>query len=46
MKDKGVMGDVAWNFAGKFLVDKNGNVIKVKSEKALESVVLRLAESD
>lgn len=25
LKEKGVLGDVAWNFAGKFIVDKNGN---------------------
>ena len=25
LKEKGVLGDVAWNFAGKFLVDKEGN---------------------
>jgi hypothetical protein len=25
LKEKGVLGDVAWNFAGKFLVDKDGN---------------------
>ena len=25
LKEKGVLSDVAWNFAGKFLVDKEGN---------------------
>mmetsp|Transcript_31718 Transcript_31718/g.45670 ORF Transcript_31718/g.45670 Transcript_31718/m.45670 type:complete len:181 (-) Transcript_31718:140-682(-) len=25
LKEKGILGDVAWNFAGKFLVDKDGN---------------------
>ncbi len=25
LKDKGVLGDVAWNFAGKFLIDRHGN---------------------
>ena len=25
LKEKGVLTDVAWNFAGKFLVDKEGN---------------------
>jgi len=25
LKEKGVLGDVAWNFAGKFIVDKDGN---------------------
>jgi glutathione peroxidase-family protein len=43
LKEKGIMGDVAWNFAGKFLVDKEGNVLPVKSEKSLESDILRLA---
>ena len=25
LKEQGVLSDVAWNFAGKFLVDKEGN---------------------
>ena len=25
LKEQGVLGDIAWNFAGKFLVDKEGN---------------------
>ena len=25
LKEKGVFGDIAWNFAGKFVVDKQGN---------------------
>ncbi|RYG66780.1 hypothetical protein EON64_08965 [archaeon] len=25
LKSKGVLGDVAWNFAGKFIVDQEGN---------------------
>lgn len=25
LKDTGVLGDIAWNFAGKFIVDKEGN---------------------
>ncbi len=25
LKDKGVLGVVAWNFAGKFLIDRHGN---------------------
>jgi glutathione peroxidase-family protein len=25
LRDKGLFGDVAWNFAGKFVVDKQGN---------------------
>lgn len=37
------MGDIAWNFAGKFIVDKSGNVLPVKSEKDLEQVILDLA---
>jgi glutathione peroxidase-family protein len=43
IKEKGVIGDVAWNFAGKFIVDKEGNVLPVKSEKNLEQIVLELA---
>lgn len=35
LKDQGILGNVAWNFAGKFLVDKEGNVQPVKSEKEL-----------
>jgi hypothetical protein len=30
--------------AGKFIVDKEGNFLKVRSEKTLESEILRLAE--
>ena len=43
LKEKGVLGDVAWNFAGKFIVDKNGNVLPVKSEKDLEATLAKLA---
>jgi glutathione peroxidase len=43
LKAKGVLGDVAWNFAGKFLVDKEGNVLPVKSEKNLEAEIQNLA---
>ena len=25
LKEAGVVNDVAWNFAGKFIVDKSGN---------------------
>lgn len=25
LKDNGILGDVAWNFAGKFLIDRHGN---------------------
>lgn len=35
VKDKLTMGDIAWNFAGKFVVDKTGNVLPVKNEKNL-----------
>ena len=35
VKDKLSMGDIAWNFAGKFVVDKTGNVLPVKNEKNL-----------
>ena len=45
LKEKGVLGDVAWNFAGKFIVDKAGNVLPVKSEKNLEADILKLASS-
>jgi len=31
LKEKGVLGDVAWNFAGKFIVDKEGNGKRKKS---------------
>jgi glutathione peroxidase-family protein len=44
LKEKGILGDVAWNFAGKFLVDKQGNVLPVKSEKDLEAQIIKLAE--
>jgi glutathione peroxidase len=35
LKDNKVIGDVAWNFAGKFLVDKEGKVMPVRSESDL-----------
>jgi len=25
LREKGVLGNVSWNFAGKFVVDKEGN---------------------
>jgi glutathione peroxidase-family protein len=34
---------VMWNFAGKFIVDKEGKVLPVKDEKNLENVLKRLA---
>ena len=43
LKDNGVLGNVAWNFAGKFIVDKEGNVLTVKSEKNIEQDILALA---
>ena len=43
LKAQGVLGDVAWNFAGKFIVDKEGNVLPVKSEKDLEATIAKLA---
>ena len=43
LKDKKVLGNVAWNFAGKFLVDKQGNVMPVKSEKDLLKDIAKLA---
>lgn len=42
MKENGVLGDIAWNFAGKFIVDKNGNAMPVKSEKDLEKQIQSL----
>jgi glutathione peroxidase len=45
LKEKGVLGEqVAWNFAGKFVVDKQGNVSPVKSEKTLEADILALTK--
>lgn len=44
LKEQGVLGDIAWNFAGKFIVDKEGNVLPVKSEKDLEATIAKLAE--
>lgn len=46
LKDKGVLKDVLWNFAGKFIVDKEGQLYPVKSEKTLESTILRLAAKE
>ena len=46
LREKGVIGgDVKWNFAGKFIVDKQGNIFPVKSEKTIESEILKLAQS-
>eukprot|EP00607_Mallomonas_marina_P005398 CAMPEP_0182439840 /NCGR_PEP_ID=MMETSP1167-20130531/86686_1 /TAXON_ID=2988 /ORGANISM="Mallomonas Sp, Strain CCMP3275" /LENGTH=180 /DNA_ID=CAMNT_0024633635 /DNA_START=593 /DNA_END=1135 /DNA_ORIENTATION=- len=39
VKDKTGMGDIAWNFAGKFLIDKEGNVVKVKDDKSLLTTI-------
>ena len=36
---------VAWNFAGKFIVDKTGKVMSVKDEKKLVDTLKRLAAS-
>lgn len=44
LKEKGVLGNVAWNFAGKFIVDKTGNVLPVRSEKNLVEEILELAK--
>ena len=45
LKEKGVIqGDVAWNFAGKFIVDKEGNVLPVKSEKNLEADIVAMTK--
>ena len=38
------MGDVAWNFAGKFIVDKNGKILPVKREKNLIPDIERLSK--
>ena len=40
---KGVLNNVAWNFAGKFVIDKEGNPMPVKNEKNLEADIARLA---
>jgi glutathione peroxidase-family protein len=43
LKSKGVLNNVAWNFAGKFVIDKEGNPMPVKNEKNLEADIARLA---
>lgn len=45
IKEELKMGDVAWNFAGKFIVDKNGRVMPVKREKYLIADIERLSKS-
>eukprot|EP01035_Chromulina_nebulosa_P025367 gene25367-33112_t len=42
LRDNGVLGNVAWNFAGKFIVDKEGNVQPVKSEGTIEKDIATL----
>jgi glutathione peroxidase-family protein len=44
LKEKGIIGDISWNFAGKFVVDKEGNVLPVKSEKDLEANIVALTK--
>jgi glutathione peroxidase-family protein len=42
LKDKGVLGNVGWNFAGKFIVDKEGNPMAVKSDQDVVSTISKL----
>ena len=42
LKEKKVLNDVAWNFAGKFLVDKEGKVQPVRSESDLLKTIEKL----
>ena len=44
VKDELKMGDVAWNFAGKFIVDKQGKILPVKREKNLIPDLERLSK--
>ena len=44
-ENKVLAGDVAWNFAGKFLVDKEGKVTPVKSEKDLLASIEKLTKN-
>ena len=43
VKEELKMPKVMWNFAGKFIVDKAGNIMPVKDEKSLVNVLKRLA---
>ena len=42
LKEKGVLGDIAWNFAGAFIVDKSGNAVAVKDSKSVEAQISKL----
>jgi len=42
LKDKGVLGNVKWNFAGKFIVDKEGNVLPLNSDQDVEPTITKL----
>ena len=42
VKKKLKMPLVMWNFAGKFIIDKEGNVLPVKNEKKLEQEIAKL----
>ena len=42
LKEKGVMGDVSWNFAGAFIIDKSGNPIAVKDSKQVEKTITEM----
>ena len=44
LKEKGVLGDVSWNFAGAFIVDKAGNAMAVKDSKAVERTIADLVK--
>jgi len=42
LKEKKIFGDIAWNFAGKFVIDKDGNPIAIKSDSEVEKLVADL----
>ena len=44
VKNELKMGDIAWNFAGKFIVDKKGKILPVKREKNLIPDIERLSK--
>lgn len=44
LKEKKIFGDIAWNFAGKFIIDKDGNPLPVKSDGEVEKLVTDLAK--
>ena len=42
LKEKGVLGDISWNFAGAFIVDKSGAAVPVKDSKQVEKTITEL----